>query len=821
MSGAQDLLLGNFSTAATGYQIERSLRFNSADSAYLNRTPASTSNRRTFTISCWAKLCVIPTGVGEWYTIFSAGDYASATPSFTFQIVSGNFRVAFWTSSSYNGYFFTDNLVRDLSAWYHFVVAVDTTQATASNRVKLYYNNQLAVGTGVSDVAQNYDTGVNLNQEHLIGAFRNTSLASYGNQYLTEFNFIDGQALTPSSFGETDADTGVWKPKAYSGSYGTNGFYLKFADNSGTTSTTLGKDSSGNGNNWTPNNFFVTAGANNDSLVDTPTPYGTDTGAGGEVRGNYCTFNPVANPVHNTVSDGSLLVSRTAGGPSGTGSTLGTIGVSSGKYYWEIYVNATPNPASIGIGIVPNNFNYTTGWVGDSSASTGYWGNGSLYGNTTGGGTVPSYTTGDTIGVALDMDAGTVRFYKNGSAASNNITGVTGIMVPAVAIYDNVTASLIANFGQRPFAYTAPSGFKALCATNIPTPPNNIGATATTQADNYFNVVARTFTAASATITGLGFSPDFLWFKRRNVAASHSLYDSVRGTNARLLSNDTLAEVTTTSAELTSFDSDGFTVGSDPGSISINAANGDTGVVWCWRGSDSAPVTNNSGTIQSTVSANTTAGFSIVTYTGTGAVATVGHGLGVKPSFILTKSRNNVEGWGGYHVFLGATYGIFLNLTDAAFASAGYWNDTEPTSNVFTVNLNQRTGASGWTYVAYCFAPVAGYSNFGSFVGNGSTNGAFVYTGFRPAFVMMKCSSDGSADKNWGIFDNKRIGYNSANYNLRANTSVAETTDSEIIDLTSNGFKIRSTSGGFGGTSGATYIYAAFAEFPFKYTLAR
>jgi hypothetical protein len=304
--------------------------------------------------------------------------------------------------------FVSSAVYRDLSAWYHIVVAFDTPNATASNRYKVYVNGSQITGTD-NYPSQNDDTGWNMAQLHSIGRSHIDS-TNYFNGYITEFYSIDGQALTPSSFGETDAQTGVWKPKSYSGTYGTNGFFLKFADNSNTTAATLGKDSSGNGNNWTPNNFSVTAGIGNDSLVDSPTPYGIDTGVGGSVRGNYCTFNPLASPSQINITNGNLLVSRTGGGASGSGSTSSTMGFSSGKWYWEVYVNSVGGSAGgVAVGIVQPNFPIND-WIGSSSASTGYWGNGAVYGHTTGSSSPLSYTDGDTIGVALDMDNKSITF---------------------------------------------------------------------------------------------------------------------------------------------------------------------------------------------------------------------------------------------------------------------------------------------------------------------------------------------------------------------------------------------------------------------------
>jgi hypothetical protein len=330
--------------------------------------------------------------------------------------------------------------------------------------------------------------------------------------------------------------------------------------------------------------------------------------------------------------------------------------------------------------------------------------------------------------------------------------------------------------------------------------------------DDYFQAGTYTGNGSTQTITGLRFQPDFVWIKGRSAASSHRLIDAVRGSNKVLFSNTTDSEFTD-NTQITSFNSDGFSLGSQNG---VNAS-GETYVYWAWK-ANGAGVSNTAGTITSTVSVNTTSGFSIVTYTGTGANATVGHGLGVAPRFILTKCRSNANGWGGYHYALGATNGIFLEETSAAFASSTYWNNTEPTSNVFTLGTNARANESGQTYVAYCFAPVAGYSAFGNFVANGSTDGTFVFTNMRPKFVLLKCSTTA---ENWVIFDTTRDTYNVVGKLLRPNISDAELDSPPRIDILSNGFKVRASGGSLPNTSNATYIYACFAENPFKYALAR
>jgi hypothetical protein len=307
-------------------------------------------------------------------------------------------------------------------------------------------------------------------------------------------------------------------------------------------------------------------------------------------------------------------------------------------------------------------------------------------------------------------------------------------------------------------------------------------------------------------ITGVGFQPDWCWFKARSTAYENQVYDVVRGATKRLVTNDTTAEGTQTNG-LQSFDSDGFTVGNGNGT-NVNAV---TYASWNWLAGGTAS-SNTDGSITSTVSANTTSGFSIVSYTGNGtAGATVGHGLGSIPQVVITKERNGTAWWGGYFASLGNTKSIYLNQTNAADTSVQFWNNTSPTSSVFTVGNNSisNRAVGGSTYIAYCFAEKKGFSKFGSYTGNGNADGTFVYTGFKPAFVLVKLSS-GADD--WQILDNKRNTFNVMNEYLLPNSSSITITNN-VVDFLSNGFKLR-TSAGSWNPSGGTFIYMAFAESP-------
>ena len=770
-----------------GYQISRSLRFNSADSAYLNRTPASASNRTTWTWSAWVKRSIL----GTEQHLFEASTACEMT------FGGGANADKFTFADNAVGYRVTTQVFRDVSAWYHIVFVWDTTQATAANRIKLYANGTEVTSFSTSNnPAQNQTSSVNNNTLHTLGEYFGGG-SYYYNGYMTEVNFIDGQALTPSSFGETSATTGVWQPKAFSGTYGTNGFYLNFSDNSNTTAATLGKDYSGNGNNWTPNNFSVTAGAGNDSLVDSPTSYGTDTGAGGNVRGNYCTLNPLNAGSTATLSNGNLEITGTSAAT--TSIAYSTIGVSTGKWYWEV-VGTSGGAYMIGIGKDGGRFDWQT------TSGYGYAFNGNKYTNSVATAYGATYTTNDVIGVALDMDAGTLVFYKNNTSQGTAFSGLTGTWFPNA---QNPGAALteVFNFGQRPFAYTAPSGFKALCTQNLPTP--TIGATTATQAGKYFNTVLYTGTGSSLGVTGVGFQPDWVWVKGRSGATDHGLYDAVRGVQKQLESNTATAETTETTG-ITAFGSDGFTTGA-LAQLNTSAA---TYVAWNWKANGSGS-SNTAGTINSTVSANTISGFSVVTYTNA-ASGTVGHGLGVAPAMVIYKDRTNAYDWIVLHQSLTNMSGYFLSLNATDAVASGLGLGGNPTSSV--IYTNSSIIANSASSLAYCFAAIAGYSAFGSYTGNGSTDGPFVYTGFKPAYVLLKSSTE--AATNWEVYDNKRSGYNNANDRLYPNLSNAEDSSTRI-NLFSNGFQLRAGSGSAINSGGQTYIFMAFAEAPQKFSLAR
>jgi hypothetical protein len=788
------LLLGD-----EGYQIQRSLRFRSSASAYLNRTfagaPLSTTKQ---TFSVWVKRGLL----GGQYKIFGGYD-GSAVSSFIIAFETNNTFALNFGGSAGNA-LITTAVYRDPASWYHIVVAFDTTQATAANRVLFYINGVQVTSFGTANYpAQNANIQFALaNANNRIGAIFNNTQPFDG--YMAEVNFIDGQQLTPSSFGAINAVTGVWSATKYAGTYGTNGFYLNFTDNSAATAATIGKDYSGNGNNWTPNNISVTAGVTYDSMLDAPL------GAGGGERGNYAVINPlkVFSTGLPTVSNANLTVSAS---DDVSRQVLGTIAFNSGKFYFEATVGALITSFDIFIGVAQESVatSNTISSFGQYRATGGIT---NLSGTAQTSGS--SYTVGDVIGVAVDATSGTVQFYKNNAAqgATPSFTFTAGTVLYPSLVLDNIvgTRTVNFNFGQRPFSYTPPTGFKALHTGNlgapvIALPAQNMAATLYTGTGSSL--------AVSNAVNGVSFQPDLVWIKARGNTYSHNIEDSVRGVTLRLQSDSTAAEAVGANGQVTAFSSGGFT---QNGGVETGGSSA-TYVGWQWKAGGTA-VSNTAGSITSSVSANVSAGFSVLTFNGTGANATVGHGLGVAPSMIIMKQRNNAGfQWPVYHGSLATDKYLFLQRTDGQLTSSTIWQNTRPTSSVIYLgpNGNDNNNTSS-NMVAYCFAPVAGYSAFGTYTGNFNADGPFVYLGFRPRYIMIK-RTDAAAT--WFLFDTARNPTNnSANY-LQAQLSNSEGADA-LFDMLSNGFKLRVAANSYN-ANGGTYLYMAFAESPFKNSLAR
>ncbi len=777
--------------------ITGSLRFNLEDNSYLARTPSVEGNKKTFTYSAW---CKINDPLNE-FDLFISKSGVQADKQFEFHIRDNILRASGRLAGSGHDILLrTTAVYRDFSAWYHVVLAIDTTQSTPSDRAKLYVN-----GVRVTDFADEIYPSQdelmqvgNKNTQSIGRRFKNSGGSAYSNGYIAEVNFIDGQALDPTSFGAYDIN-GVWQAAEYTGTYGSQGFHLDFSYNS--SAAALGADSSGNGNDFTVNNISVTEGAENDSLVDSPiNSTQTDTGLGGEVSGNYCTLNPLDLRNGGTLSNGNLFVSLKGNSISEKRPfALGTFAPLTGKWYFEVTVDSFSSSSRVDrtrvgiadLDVIKDDARYGTYIYGGSGNIQGPENNLIVSGLT-------AVSVGDVIGIAYDLDSLNFNVYLNGTA--NGSTPITaGRYAPMIANSDGqtTTGTYTVNFGQRPFAYPI-SGYKCLNSASLPEPTVPDGS-------KYFDTKLYTGNGSTQTISGFDFSPDFVWVKQRNTSRDHRLANIISGTGKDLRSNATNAEVTDANG-ITAFSSDGFSVGSNTG---WNQSSGSY-VAWAWDAGTGSPVTNNDGTIESQVRANPSAGFSIVSYRGTDTLnASVGHGINAAPKLIIIKNRDVVTDWRVYDTAADGSLGrLALNTTEKKYDS----NHDLPTNLTFTITDGPRDGQP-YDYIAYCFAPVEGYSAFGSYTGNGSTDGPFVHTALKPRFVMLKQTS---GTGNWEIFDTSRDINNIAHKLLLANESNAESNlSNRELDILSNGFKIRSTNSNVN-TSSETYIYATFAENPFS-----
>jgi len=801
----------------------QSLRFDSGSTTYLNKTFSSAGNQQSWTWSGWVKRSKIGTAYNQH--LFGVQLDGSNIGSITFRS-NDTLKVNNKTGNTNGDECTTNAVFRDVSAWYHIVVSFDGSQSTQANRTKIYVNGVLQ--DKVTNLALSAGNGyLNTNaKEHSIGARRENSTDELFDGYIAEMNFVDGQTLNATSFAETK--NGVWIPIKYSGSYGTNGFRLQF-NQTGTgtaSSSTIGADTSGNANHFSSSGIV----ASDCDMPDSP-------------ENNFCTLNTLDKVLTSSaLSEGNLSVS--AGANAWNNVINSTFSITSGKWYWEVRQSGTGGFGKVGVrqdNSLTSSNTYTAGATevylfngnkqqGSTSTDTSYYGS-------------SMNADGNIFGIAIDMDAGKIwvalnnTYGNSGNPANGTNAMFDNLSDPQSPSFSSYNMSSTFNFGQDSsfagnetaqgntdangrgdFYYSPPSGYLALCTANLPEP--TISPNADTQADDYFNTILYTGDGSNTrSITGVGFQPDWVWLKRRSSAQNHRVFDSSRGSTEGLYTNLTDAEGSSQddNGVLSSFDSDGFSTVN--GTLGVNAVNqnNETYVAWNWKANGGTTSSNTDGSITSTVQANTDAGFSIVTYTGTGSAVTVGHSLGTVPSMFIVKRRNDTSGWATYHKNLtSASYYIQVNSNVAEGVGNNIWNQTDPTSSVFTVGTD--LSVSGGTYVAYCFAEIEGYSKFGSYTGNGSADGTFVYTGFRPAFVMLK-RSDGTSS--WSIRDNTRNDENPADLELRADSSVAEYTESGGgVDLLSNGFKCRTTTGG-NNASGGTYIYMAFAETPTKYSLGR
>jgi hypothetical protein len=824
----------------------QSLRFDDGSSAYLTRTPDSAGNRKTWTWSGWVKRGALGS---SYYMPFGADSGGGTGGALYFYNDFLHFGQGATT------YRITNAVFRDVSSWYHVLLTLDTTDATAVDRVKIYINgNQVTSFSTTNNPSVNADLAFNNNVAHAVGAdIPNTGARNYFDGYLSDVNFIDGLALTPSSFGEFK--NGVWIPIDTSGlTFGTNGFRLQFEDNAvGTPENegvveddNIGRDSSGKHNHWTSSGIV----ASDCAMPDSP-------------ENNFCTLNPIRGAYGNTNPNGTLAEGNLKfSAPNQTYfyNTAGTIFPTSGKWYWEVFIVSNSNDAGI-LGIVTSSVN-TAEFPGWDTNGNGY-GWSSTNGNKAHNNTSSSYVSetaraNDIAGIALDLDNGTLTFYHNNASQGQAFSSIDSSKGWSFGFGTGYLSTWVVNFGQDSsfagnktaqgntdgngigdFYYEPPSGYLALCTSNLPEP--TIGANSLTQSTNHFGVLTytgndganRDIVSGGSGVGGeIDFTPDLVWQKSRNATNWQLWFDSVRGATKLLGSNTTYQEQTQADS-LSDFVLNGFTVSHNASTSDMNAS-AHTYVAWNWKANAGVTTTNDAsvtgiGSRDSVYQSNTTAGFSIVTYTGGGnALETYAHGLQVNgvaiaPKVLIIKNRDVADAWlfgsdaipnfnwANDYMHLQDTIAHQTNANGTAFQVA-------PTSTVFSVGgFLTKTN----NYVAYCFAEVEGYSKFGSFSGNNSTDGSFVFLNFSPAFVMIKSTVQ---TESWDMHDNARNTFNVNDKSLLANvvnTENAVGVARQQLDFLSNGFKLRNQGDANPSINNeaTTYIYMAFAESPHLNTL--
>lgn len=813
---ANPLMWGNGDPLDEIGKIERAIRLRAAASAYFSRTFAGASdNPIKWTANVWVKRITLSTSTIQALLGSLNGSSNSAVDYWTFYN-NDSIGLRVRNSSLVGvGQVASNALFRDPAQWSNHHIIYDTANATAGDRVRLFNDGNRLSSTFSEAFALNQAPTGNFDSLKAIGRLQdgNSGQNHYADFYLAFFSFVDGQALDPSAFGAFHPLTGQWRPKSKAviraavaagggnrNGWGTNGFFLPFDDV--TSLTTLGYDRSQSdadttGNNFTANNISLTAGATYDSVTDSPTA-------------NYCTLNPLLSySSPPAFSEGNLTF---LGGTSAFPSVLGTIGMTSGIWAWAV----KQNTSNVQIGIAKAAVNLNS-FIGIDANGWAYGPSGQKLTNNVSSAYGAAFTSADTIGVLFNADVGTLEFFKQtnstGPFVSQGIafTGLTnGPYFPAAA--DGASGSqegATFDFGQRGFQPSQlSSNAKALCTKNLPRP---IGAAL--RPFEHFDTLLYTGTGAARDVTSVAFSPDYVMGKDRSAARDFFNYSRPRGVTKYLAANLSSAEQTLVNG-LTAFLGNGFTVGSDANSN----GNAESFVAWLMR-AGGAPVANNAGSIAAMVSANPLAGISIVTYAGNGAAsATIGHGLGAAPKFILIKNRQGVgtAEWLVGHDALGWTDNLILNSQGARTTASSRWNNTAPSSTVFTVG--NIPNAAGETYEALCIADVPGFSKVFSYIGTGQADGPSVNLGFLPAFTLLK---NATSIFDWYIHDAKRAPYNGSMPELYpAGNSTEGSGVGRELDYVSYGLKVRNSNAGHN-ASGSLYVGLAFAKCSLRYANAR
>ena len=777
-------------------KIKRSLRFNHDDSPYLSFTPSTTGNQKIWTFSAWIKRTEV---TDDRHYIYSANDGNSGY--FALYFDNDNIKTYFDPGNNYGTV--NDREYRDVTAWMHIVHQVDAT-----NTVQRIWINGVEETLSSSRNPGNNNYPMNESGKSIVIGRHSWGTSYYSNWYLAEVNHVDGQLISPTDFGFTDPVTNIWMPKRYEGTYGTNGFYLDFSDNSSTAA--LGIDKSPNGNDFTVNNFSVGAWPDNDSVIDTPT-------------NNFNTFNHNDKNTNVPLVNGALETAATATG--GHYPAFTTMPVKSGKWYleWKLLTNDSCLPSIMEAEHDNTSYN-TDSTVGNNTSTVNKRGYGLLPGDgrTSSSSGYASYgsaiSSSDTAQCAFDADTGKIYWGKNNTwfDSGNPETGAnpafSGIDMSKEYLFgwdvygNNNNVSV--NFGSQGFTYTPPAGFKALCQQNLPLTQS---PSVISRPQRHFEAITYDGNGSARSITGLEFKPDFVWIKERTAGTTsgNRLFDSIRGAGNVLLSDSTSAELDR-STELTSFDTNGFSLGD---ATTVNE-NGSTVVAWCWKAGGTA-VTNNDGSIASSVSANQEAGFSIVVYTGNGTAGgggTIGHGLGKTPEIMFVKNRADASNWsvngnaGGRLIY--GTNKLQLHVSSALVSDTN--EVTAANATTFTVTTSGATNGQNDSHVAYCWVSVPGFSKFGKYTGNGSSNGQYIHLGFRPACIIIKNTTTATS---WVIYDNKRSPFNEVDEVLYPSGTGQRATGDNEVDFLANGFKYRAAANKVN-SGNKIYIYMAWAEHP-------
>ena len=797
-----DTIRAGASGAGGDYEVERSIRLNRSDNSYLQISRSSDGNRKKWTFSTWLK---VAKHGDDLRPIFAFNGTGNNRENFAFES-NGKLAYQLRVSGSSKAQIVTNFQFRDPTAWYHIVLVWDSDNGTSADRAIIYVNGVRQEVTTFITPASGSSTFINSTTTHYINHDAHWDSGDYG---YAETYFIDGQAYDPTYFAESDTDTEQWVPKKYISGFSGNSFYLAYTDNSNNTATTIGKDYSGLGNNVTPVNVSVAAWPDNDSLVDTPT-------------NNFATLNTLDKHGNVDTANGNLETASSTGGnhfPIFTAMSM-----RGGKYYLEYKCLNGDNGMIMSIMNIEHDGGSlaTDSTPGNNASAVNKVGFGLLVGSgrTSHNGTLSSpgaygsalaVNEAETGMCAVDLDNGKIwwgkegTFFNSGDPANGTNAAFTTIDTDTTwnfcfHVLNNNNLAL--NWGQHGYSFTPPTGFGRLCTADLAEPEIK-NPTA------HHETILYSGNGSQRAISGLDFSPDLVWVKRRNAGNFHILSNVVSGSGVYLVTNTTDAESTGGSQLINGFNSDGFDVGTE---AAVNNSSG-TYASWNWNGGDST-VTNTSGSRTTQVRANQTCGFSILTFNYGSGSQTLGHGLGKPPQWIMGKTLDNSTAWVIFHKSTGANKWFNYNTSPANSGNA-VWDNAMPTSTL----INLGTGMSNQgDAIFFAWSEIVGFSAFGRYIGNGSTNGPYVHTGFQPAWLMYKNVSQNGGQ--WFIRDNKRQTGNPNNASLAAESSGSETESSLVdTDFLSNGFKLRETNEGTN-NNGIEYIFMAFAKHPVKYTRA-